>query len=211
MRSIFEKSNLTVGVLLIILGIAAFIETFTDLTSWGWVIVLFSMGIFSAAVYWKQRSNMVFMIPTYSLWSIAGLIGLTSLNFLGEIIATYVLVAIGFPFLVFWLKDKTHWWLLIPAYVLVVVGVMVAFIGFGWLTNFLIPAFVMFAIATPFFVVYFRDSKNWWSLIPGGVLGLIGLSFLLASQEVKFLVPVLMVAVGVVIVFRNIVKSRGSR
>jgi len=209
MRSILEKHNFVLGVLLIILGIAALIETFTNLTSWGWVIVLVSMGIFSAAIYWKERSNMVYLTPAYVLWSIAGLIGLTSLNFLGgEVVATYVLVAIGFPFIIFWVRNKAHWWLLIPAYVLVAVGIMVGFIGLGWLTKFLIPAYIMFAIAFPFFVVYFKNSKNWWSLIPGGILAVIGISFVLASPAFKFLFPFLMVAVGIIIIFWNLNNRR---
>jgi threonine/homoserine/homoserine lactone efflux protein len=63
----------------------------------------------------------------------------------------------------------------------VVVGVMVGLIGLGVLDDLLIPTYVMFAIAIPFFVVYARDTKQWWALIPGGIMVVIGLSFLVAE------------------------------
>ncbi|NIN64744.1 MAG: hypothetical protein GTO63_08590, partial [Anaerolineae bacterium] len=82
----------------------------------------------------------------------------------------YVLAAIALPFLVAFLRDRSRWGLLIPAYVLLAVGVMVVLIEGGLLSDLLIPAYVLFAIAIPFFVVYARDPKQWWPLIPGGIL-----------------------------------------
>ena len=92
MRPQIEKINLTAGVILITIGLAAFIESFTDLTSWGWFLVLVAAGVFSAVVNWSGRSNLVTMIPSYVLWAIAGLILVANLNILrGEAIAFYVL------------------------------------------------------------------------------------------------------------------------
>jgi hypothetical protein len=31
-------------------------------------------------------------------------------------------------------------------------------------------AVFLFAIALPFFIVYFRSSENWWAIIPAGVM-----------------------------------------
>ena len=103
-------------------------------------------------------------------------------------------------------RNGHNWGLLIPAYVLVMVGGMVGLIGLRILRDLLIPAYVMLAIAAPFFVVYFRNTKNWWALIPGGIMGVIAAGFLLASPAVRFIVPVILVLIGMWILIRQIVK-----
>jgi hypothetical protein len=92
--------------------------------------------------------------------------------------------------------------LLIPAYVLLAVGVMIPLIEGGVLSDLLIPAYVLFAIAIPFLVVYARDPKQWWPLIPGGILALIGLSFLVAEAAVQYVGPAVLVLVGLWILAR---------
>ena len=42
----------------------------------------------------------------------------------------------------------------------------------------LTASYVMFAIAFPFAVVYLRDRRQWWALIPAGVMTLVGLHVL---------------------------------
>ena len=126
---------------------------------------------------------------------------------MGEAIAVYVLGVIALPFVVGYLRHQDSWGLLIPAYVLFAVGIMVGLIGLGWLDDFLIPAYVMGAIAIPFFVVYIRNPKNWWALIPGGIMGLMSIAFLLATPAVRFIVPVVMVLAGIWILFRQIYKG----
>jgi len=209
MKPNIERINLTAGVILITIGLAAFIETFTDLTSWGWILVLVAVGIFSGVVNWSGRSNLVTMIPSYILWSIAGLILITHLEIIrGEAIAFYVLFVIGLPFAVGWYLNKSNWGLLIPAYVLFTVGLMVWLIGLGWLSNLLVPAYVMFAIALPFFVVYKRNPQNWWALIPGGIMGIIGISFLLATRAFRMVVPIVIIGIGIFILVREVNRRR---
>jgi hypothetical protein len=123
-----------------------------------------------------------------------------------EAIATFVLASIAFPFVVGFLRNQALWGLLIPAYVLMVVGLMVGLIGLGWLSALLIPAYVMFAIAFPFGVVYWRDRSNWWALIPGGIMSMIGIAFLLATPSARILVPVVLILVGGWIIMRQVIK-----
>jgi len=208
MKSRIQKQSLIGGTLLIVLGTALFIETFTDLTSWGWALVLAAAGFFALVINWNERSNWVYHLPTYILWAIAGLLVLININVLmGEWIATYVLIVIGFPFVIGWWRNQSNWGLLIPAYVMLAVGIMVGLIGMGWLNDLLIPAYVMLAIAAPFFVVYFLNKSNWWALIPGGIMGFIGISFLLATPAVRFVVPIVLVLIGVFIIVRNVMRG----
>jgi hypothetical protein len=121
-----------------------------------------------------------------------------------EFIATYVLWAIALPFLVVFLNDTEHWWPLIPTYVLATIGVMVGLIGVGLLDDLLIPAYVMLAIALPFFIVYARDRKQWWALIPGGITAAIGLSFLIAGSALRYVGPAALLIAGAWILLRQL-------
>jgi hypothetical protein len=204
MKSQARKQSVVWGGLLILFGVMALVETFTDLTAWVWVAVLAAAGLGVFAIYLTDRSQWGLLIPAYVLWAVAGLIALVTLNILrDESVANYVLAAIGLPFLVAFLRDRSRWGLLIPAYVLLAVGVMIGLIGRGILSDLLIPSYVLFAIAIPFFVVYARDPKQWWPLIPGGILAVIGISFLVAEATVQYVGPAVLVLVGVWILVRQ--------
>ena len=210
MRLTDNKHNMILGVLLVVFGLTALVGNFVEIGAWGWVGILCVAGIFCFGIYWNERSNWAYLIPTYVLWATGGLVALVALNFLrGEAIASFVLTAIGLPFVIAFLRNRSLWGLLIPAYVLFAVGGMVGLIGLGWLKNLLIPAYVNFAIALPFFVVFFRNPANWWALIPGGVLGVVGLSFLLVTPAVRFIVPVILVGIGAWLILRQL-NPRGK-
>jgi len=93
--------------------------------------------------------------------------------------------------------------------VLLAVGLMVALITGGVLNGLLIPAYVMFAIAIPFFSVYVHNRKQWWPLIPGGIMAVIGLSFLLAEGGFQFIAAIAVIGVGLWILLRAF-RQRGA-
>ena len=61
---------------------------------------------------------------------------------------------------------------------------------------------MLIAIALPFFVVYIRDRRQWWALIPGGILAIIGLSFLVAEGAFAFLGAAILFLAGAWILVR---------
>ena len=208
MKTQSMRQGIVWGGLLILLGAVLLVEAFTDLSAWAWVAILAAGGLGAFGVYLTDRSEWALLIPAYVLWAIAGLVALIELNILQDpFIATYVLTAIALPFLVVFLRNRDQWWALIPAYVLLAVGVMVGLLGLGVLTDLLVPAYVMFAIAIPFFVVYVRNPKQWWALIPGGIMAVIGLSFLIAEAAVQYVAPVVLVLVGVWILVRQFTRK----
>jgi hypothetical protein len=196
--------------MLVFFGTMALIDRFTNLSAWGWIAGLFLVGLGIFGVYLTDRSDWGLLIPTYVMWVIAAMVALITLDVLrDEAIATYVLWAIALPFLVVYLRNREQWWALIPAYVLLAVGLMVALIGVGVLDDLLIPSYVMFAIAVPFFVVYTRNTKNWWALIPGGIMAVIGISFLIAEAQFQYIVAIVLIVGGVWILARQFIR-RGS-
>jgi hypothetical protein len=169
--------------------------------------VLAAIALPFLIVFLRDQSQWWALIPTYVLLAIIVLLALTSVRVIkDELIATYVLWTIALPFLIVFLRDRRQWWALIPTYVLGVIGLMVALIGIGILVDLLVPAYVMFAIALPFFVVYVRDSKQWWALIPSGILGIIGISFLLATAAVQYIGAVALVLAGAWILIRQFAR-----
>jgi hypothetical protein len=200
-----RNRSLVWGILLILFGAALLIEVYVDLTAWMWVALLAVGGAAVYGVYLMDRSQQALLIPAYVLWVVALMVALITLNVLrDDAIATYVLASIALPFLVVYARNREQWWPLIPAYALLAVGVMVGLIGPGVLDDLLIPAYVMFAIAIPFFVVYMRNRDQWWPLIPGGVMGVIGLAFLLAEGAVVYIGPIALVVVGIWILLRQL-------
>ncbi len=199
------KQSFAWGSLLIVFGILGLIDLYTDLTAWAWATVLFFAGLGMLGIYLKDRSDWGWLIPTYVMWAVAALVTLIETGILVDsFIATFVLTTIAIPFLVGYWRNHEQWGLLIPAYVLLAVGVMVGLLERGFLTDLMVPAYVMFAIAIPFFVVYGRNPRQWWPLIPGGIMAIIGASFLIAEAMVGYVIPVVMILAGILILLRQI-------
>jgi hypothetical protein len=202
------RLGLVWGGVLILVGLLLLVNQFVELSPWVWVLLLAVAGLGAFALYLADRSDWAMLLATYVLWAIAILIALVTLDILrDEAVAAYCLVAITLPFLATFLRDRTLWWALIPAYVLLAIGLMMVLIGLGLLSDALVPAFVLLAIAIPFFVVYLRDRSLWWALIPGGILAVIGLSFLAAESAFEYIGAVVLVVVGVWLLVRAFTRK----
>jgi hypothetical protein len=203
-----KKSGLVLGGLLIVFGVMALLETVTDLGAWVWVAVLTIGGLGIYAIYATDRKEKWLLIISYAMLAVAGLVTLLTLEVLDDpYVATYVLLAIALPFLVAFLLDRTRWGLLIPAYVLLAVGVFVPLTELGVVDDNSTVTYILFAVAIPFFVVFIRNSKNWWALIPGGILAIIGLSFLIAEASVEYIFATVLIVAGILIVVRQFTKG----
>lgn len=204
-----KKSGLVWGGLLIVFGVLALLETVTNLNAWVWVAVLTTGGLVGFSVYAMDRTEKWLLIISYAMLAVAGLLTFLTLGVLVDsYVATYVLLAIAFPFLVAFLLNRTNWGLLIPFYVLLVIGIMVPLLELGVLNDTLIATYVLLAIAIPFFIVYIRNTKNWWALIPGGILAVIGIAFLIAETAVEYIFPAALIVGGILIVVRQFTKKK---
>ncbi|MBK5107316.1 MAG: hypothetical protein JJE12_04270 [Anaerolineales bacterium] len=203
-----KTPGLILGGLLIVFGVLALVETVTDLSAWIWVAVLTIGGLGVYAIYAMDRAQKWLLIVSYSMLAVAGLVTLLTLGVLEDtFVATYVLLAIALPFYFAFLSNRERWGLLIPAYVLTAIAVMVPLIELDVLGDELIVTYVMLAIAIPFFVVYFLNTKKWWALIPGGILALIGLGFFIAEASVEYILAAGLIVAGIIIVVRQFTKK----
>lgn len=158
-------------------------------------------------IYTQDRTQWWPLIPAYVLLSIGLMVALIEVNLLVDaFVATYVLGVIALPFLFVYFRDRANWWALIPAYVLLSIGIMVGLIDTRLLSDLLVPAYVMFSIAIPFLFIYVRNPKEWWPLIPGGIMGLIGLGFLLSERSTRLVAPILVIGIGAFILLRQFLR-----
>jgi len=97
----------------------------------------------------------------------------------GEWVGAMFLLLIGLTFLFIYLNSQSRIWALIVAYVFGVLSIapmlaagedMAAYFG----------SVFLFAVALPFFLLYFRSKDNWWAIIPAGAFSVVGVITTLA-------------------------------
>ena len=88
----------------------------------------------------------------------------------GEWIGSMLFLIIALAFLMVYLTNRTRTWALLVAYIMGVLSIAPAMASGGGDTAAYYGPIFLLAIGIPFFVVYLRDSENWWAIIPAGVM-----------------------------------------
>jgi hypothetical protein len=159
--------------------------------------VLTAIALPFLAIFLRDRKQWWALIPAYIMLVIGAMIPMIEGHVLaGGFIATYILTVIALPFVLVFVLDTERWWTLIPAYVLIAVGVMVWLIDANVLRGVSIPAYIAFAVAIPFFVVFVRNPREQWPLIPALIGAGIGLVFLVAEAFARYIVPAALIIAG---------------
>jgi hypothetical protein len=123
-----------------------------------------------AAAYLTDRSRNWWALIPGGIMSFLAMTTLVVDNVAGEWIGSLVLFLIGLSFLIVYLGNRTRTWALLVAYIMIVLSIAPALASFGGdAAAYFGPVFLL-AVGLPFFVVYFRDEKNWWAIIPAGVM-----------------------------------------
>jgi hypothetical protein len=106
-------------------------------------------------------------------------LGLIALR--GSAVGSLILIGGAAFFLTLWLSDTSQWWPTIPGGVMLAWGVsaLLTAVGFpDWFT----PLIGFAGSALPFVYIFFTDrAENWWALIPGGILALMGVAVTLGE------------------------------
>ncbi len=133
-----SNRNLLWGGLLILLGALFLLNQFIPGRFFGSLIAVAILGGIGATFFFvyltDQRRHWWALIPTYIMWAITGIVVLSDwLGVGGNLMGSYVMFAIGFPFLYIYFRNREQWWALIPG------GIMAA-IAVGLLVNSILPA-----------------------------------------------------------------------
>lgn len=97
----------------------------------------------------------------------------------GEWVGAMFLLLFGLAFLAVFFNNRTRTWALIVAYVFGVLSIAPMLAAGGEIAAYFGSVF-LFAVALPFFILYFRSAENWWAIIPAGVLSVVGVVATLA-------------------------------
>jgi hypothetical protein len=204
------SSRLLWGLVLIVGGTLLLLDTIGIIKGGAlfWTVITAFVGVLFWALYLSDHNHWWALIPGTIFLAVSATIGLnvflpgfteSSLN------GAIILGGIALSFLLVYLAERGNWWAIIPAGImstLAIVSVVadstsgietggIFFLGLG--LTFLLVA----VLPTPY--GYMR-----WALIPGGILGLIGV-VLLASREdlINFIWPAGLVLVGIFLIIRS--------
>ena len=204
-----ENMGWLLGAILIALGAVALANqlfgfNFSDII---WALMFGGVGAAFFSLSLRSPANWWAMIPGYVFAFVCAVIVLGRLGVYGDGMGIFVLSAIGVPFLYVFIRNRRHWWALIPAYVMFAVSGIIVLSHYNARGG-VIGSYVMFAIAFPFFVVYLLNRANWWALIPAGVLSVIGAGIMVASFQ--FILPIMLIGIGVAILVIQFGRRSGE-
>jgi len=124
---------------------------------------------FVAAYLTNRSKNWWALIPGGIMLFLA-LVTLMVDNVGGEWVGSIFLFMIALSFFIVYWSNRAHTWALLVAYILFVLSIAPAMASFGGDTAAYFGTIFLLAVALPFYIIYFRDAKNWWAIIPAGVM-----------------------------------------
>jgi hypothetical protein len=124
---------------------------------------------FVVAFFIDRANNWWALIPAGVMLFLALLMLIVD-NVRDDWIGALFLFALALSFFIVYLINRTRTWALLVGYILFALSLGPALTAMNSDAEEYFGAFVLFAIAFPFFVVYFRSADHWWAIIPAGVL-----------------------------------------
>jgi hypothetical protein len=136
--------------------------------------LFFGLLIPFVAAYLTDRSRNWWALIPGGIMLFLALVTLLVDNVGGEWVGAMVLLLIALTFLFVYLNNQTRIWALIVAYVFGVLSIAPMLAAFDEMAAYFGPVF-LFAVALPFFILYFHSLDNWWAIIPAGALTVVGI------------------------------------
>ncbi len=91
----------------------------------------------------------------------------------GELFWTVFCAIAGVLFLSVYVTNHSHWWALIPGIIFLALAALIGLTSFvpGFSATRLDGAIILGGIGLSFLLVYLVERRNWWAIIPAGVMG----------------------------------------
>ncbi|HJS29058.1 MAG TPA: hypothetical protein VJ768_05530 [Anaerolineales bacterium] len=175
--------------------------------------ILFAMGLpFLAAFLTNTQERKWALIPGY-VFLVLGIGPYISDYLDGEAIATLVMLAVGLPFFIAFLLDRSRVWAILVAFILTAVGLVPLIAAVPGQSE-LIGSYVLFAIALPFWAAFILSPRSWWAVIPAGILTSLSLMVYLTSRwnfgDLSFALLNGFLSLGIALTFFVVWLRRGS-
>ncbi|MBC7263474.1 MAG: hypothetical protein H5T64_03845 [Chloroflexi bacterium] len=199
------------GLLLIIAGVLMLLVTLgylAELSSLFWGLVLAGLGVTFMVTYFGDRSQWWPLIPAGAFLPLGLGLLLTWIGLPDWLLPEFLFLGLCAAFATIYLFNRQeNWWALIPGGVMLILAIITPLervLGGVW-----VGAFVMWAIAAAFGWLFLQNRRqNWWALIPGGVMVVIGVLPLLAAAGWESLLPgALFIGIGLVFVVLYLLRS----
>jgi len=145
--------------------------------------LFFGLLIPFAAAYLTDRAHNWWALIPGGVMLFLAMTTLLVDNVGGEWVGAMFLLMFALAFLVVYFTDRTRTWALLVAYIFGVLSLAPMLAAFGDMAAYF-GSILMFAIALPFFIIYFRKAENWWAIIPAGALSVVGVVAALAIAGV---------------------------
>ncbi|HZY41070.1 MAG TPA: hypothetical protein VFF59_03630 [Anaerolineae bacterium] len=88
-------------------------------------------------------------------------------------------------FLLVFVSERRQWWALIPASALAGLTCLVFNSEAHWMADEQAASLFLFSIAAPFLLIFAFDRRQWWALIPGGVMTVIAFMPTIADSNLS--------------------------
>jgi hypothetical protein len=200
------------GLLLILGGILLLLENLGFLRvlgSWLWAIIFGGGGLLFLTVYAGDRRQWWALIPGASMIGVGLLIFLDTVTAVpDEVGSGIMMLCISLAFWGIFLSDRSQWWALIPAGVLLVLAVIP-------IVTLVLPGSVigglffigMGLVFTVLYLFSFSNPDLRWARFPAIPLFLTGLLVMFAGQLLTWW-PLLIVLLGVFLLLRSVMGRR---
>jgi hypothetical protein len=118
-------------------------------------------------------------------------------------------ILLGLYFVILFISDRKNYGVLMPASIFIVMGGLFLYCTIeGWYTMGMLWPLFLIGPGLGFFLMYFFGKKEPGLLIPGYILTGLGVLFLIVFAEGLYLWPVLLIALGVLLLVQ---RGSGSK
>ncbi len=202
-----------VGVLLVVLGVLAMLQTLNvvqfegDVWLWVFAAIFAVVGLgFLYVLVTAPVENWWAAIPGFSLLGLGVLMMLEGVpGVMGEWPPAIFMGCIGLSFVIVFLLDRTRWWAVIPAGSLLSIALMILLPDMGGWT----ASIMFFGMAITFGVVALmgKDKMN-WAWIPAAALLALGAFIPSVEGSMPWMIwPVVLITVGAYLIGRSFLKK----
>jgi len=189
----------------VLLGAAATLWLGQQHTNGEWIgsLMLFSIALPFLLIYVIKRGTFWWALIPGGVLAVIAVIPILTLGVPGEVIGTFVLWAIGIPFIVVYLANRKNWWALIPGGVMFVIGLM-PLLALRELPGQFIGGIFFVGLAAVFSLIYLinlKDPEMHWAIYPAAVLLAVGIGVMAFGQNWW---PLVLVGLGAVLLIRAV-------